>query len=92
MMIPLTSTLERPRTAAHSVRASWCPLNRSSSGFEVNGNVLCPTHRVLPCVLSLRVPTGSIHGDADVGNLLRSRDGGAILGDLDEFSITLKYF
>jgi aminoglycoside phosphotransferase (APT) family kinase protein len=35
----------------------------------------------------LGAPQGPIHGDANVGNLLRSDDGTTVLSDLDGFSI-----
>jgi aminoglycoside phosphotransferase (APT) family kinase protein len=37
--------------------------------------------------LSFSLPTGPIHGDANVGNLLRASDGEAVLSDLDGFAI-----
>jgi aminoglycoside phosphotransferase (APT) family kinase protein len=37
--------------------------------------------------LQFELPTGPIHGDANVGNLLRNRTGEAVLSDLDEFSV-----
>jgi aminoglycoside phosphotransferase (APT) family kinase protein len=36
--------------------------------------------------LSFPLPEGVIHGDANVGNLFRSRDGSAVLGDLEAFA------
>jgi aminoglycoside phosphotransferase (APT) family kinase protein len=36
--------------------------------------------------LTFDLPAGVIHGDANVGNLLRARDGGALLMDLDGFA------
>jgi aminoglycoside phosphotransferase (APT) family kinase protein len=38
-------------------------------------------------VLQFELPTGPIHGDANVGNLLRDRNDEPVLSDLDEFSI-----
>lgn len=37
--------------------------------------------------LHFELPVGPIHGDANVGNLLRSRTGDAVLSDLDEFCV-----
>ena len=36
--------------------------------------------------LDFALPPGPIHGDANIGNILRSRDGGAVLIDLDGFA------
>jgi Ser/Thr protein kinase RdoA (MazF antagonist) len=37
--------------------------------------------------MRFELPTGPIHGDANVGNLLRDRNGEPVLSDLDEFSV-----
>jgi Ser/Thr protein kinase RdoA (MazF antagonist) len=37
--------------------------------------------------LTFELPHGPIHGDANVGNLLKNRAGHGVLSDLDEFSI-----
>jgi aminoglycoside phosphotransferase (APT) family kinase protein len=37
--------------------------------------------------LNFVLPAGVIHGDANVGNVLRARDGRAVLADLDGFAI-----
>lgn len=58
----------------------------SAAEREILGRRATSWH--LPCALSASgCPTGPIHRDANVGNLLRSREGGAVLGNLDEFSI-----
>jgi aminoglycoside phosphotransferase (APT) family kinase protein len=37
--------------------------------------------------LSFPLPSGVIHGDANVGNVFRTRDGEAVLGDLESFAV-----
>jgi aminoglycoside phosphotransferase (APT) family kinase protein len=73
------------------------PLERVASGLTNLGHLSSTDRDLLDAraegveqryqALSFVLASGPIHGDANVGNLLRTRDGGAVLSDLDGFSI-----
>ncbi|MFI7598405.1 phosphotransferase enzyme family protein [Actinoplanes sp. NPDC049681] len=73
------------------------PLPRLSDRIERSAALTAADRRLLDAMTSelssayeklrFELPEGPIHGDANVGNLLRSQTGDAVLSDLDEFSV-----
>ena len=78
--LPIFDPFERVETRlsnlAHVAEPDRALLNERATDLESR-------YRSLSFVL----PTGPIHGDANVGNLLRTPDGDAVLSDLDGFSM-----